>query len=101
MQFKQFWPAKMSQWFGAKTEAGHTNQIMISRKLDEKTGKPLFRKLVGIDKNGLEVFEDVLEDTGIKSFEYKGTPTEGLIFSVGFVLKNLGTLNLNELKEQD
>ena len=101
MQFKQFWPAKMSQWFGAKTEAGHTNQITISRKLDEKTGKPLFRKLVGIDKNGLDVFEDVLEDTGVKSLEYKGTPTEGLIFSIGFVLKNLGTLNLNELKEQD
>ena len=60
----------------------------------------MFRKLVGVDKNGIDIFEDVVEDTGLKSYEYKGTPTEGLIFSLGFVLKNLGTLNFEELKEQ-
>lgn len=101
LQFAQFWPAKMVQWFGGPKESGQTNQIILTNKIDPKTGQQIYKNIIGYDENGVEIFEEVLTDTGLKAMEFQGTPTEGLIYSLGFLIKNAATFNKDSLKKEE
>ena len=91
----------MVQWFGGPKESGQTNQIILTNKIDPKTGQQIYKNIIGYDKDGVEIFEEVLTDTGLKAMEFQGTPTEGLIYSLGFLIKNAATFNKDVLKKEE
>lgn len=107
LQFMQFWPGKMKQWFGKPLDASRSpiGQFKQKTEKDENGVEvPLFKKPRldeqgnYLKENGQIVFDFVREDTGDPLYEWTGSPQEGLMYSMLYTLHDVFTLNFTELK---
>lgn len=104
LQFMQFWPGKMKQWFGKPMGPDKSPIGRFKQKTDPITNELLFKKPrldesgEFVIENGTFVFDPVTEDTGDPLYEWTGTPQEGLVYSMLYTLQDLFTGNFAELK---
>ena len=94
-QYMTFWPAKVKYYFGkpeSKSKRGH-----MSHKTDLETGEKIYVKYEK-DEDGtdyrLEVLESELKpgEPRSKAWEWVGDPSEGLMYSLGMVMRELATV---------
>lgn len=96
LQFLQFWPGKMSLWFGSGNKnrmspMGYHTQKVVEVLDGENRKKKIkkWRKEV-LDNNGAVIgFDEVDEDTGDPVLEWVGTPQEGLAISMLLTVKDI------------
>ena len=102
LQFMQFWPGKMKQWFGKPVEGKNSPIGKFKHKTRIEDGKevllykkPIYRE---DEPDVIERFEEVTEDTGDPVYEWEGSPQEGLIYSALYTLHDVLTGNFKDLK---
>lgn len=109
LQFMQYWPGKMKQWFAKPTKEspmGHVEQEFV----EDKDGNKIlqWRKPI-LDENGDYIFDDAgkikfeltSEDTGDPALKWTGTPYEGLMYSVIGTIKDVVTLDFKSIKNNE
>lgn len=86
LQFLQFWPGKMSQWYGKEITAKESMMGEHIQASIERDGKKilLWRKPIYSDINPEEIlgFDPTEENTGDPLIIWTGTPQEGLMQSI-------------------
>ena len=95
-QFMAFWTAKTQLWLrapGNPTARGKWTQLM-------EDGKPVFRKVIENPETG-ELTEEYTTENPNGDLEpvmiWEGEYTEGLIYSIGFALRDIATGKWSEL----
>jgi len=103
LQFMQFWPGKMHQWFGIPSNKKDPDGSPIGRMkqktiMEDGEEKLLWRKAIYKDDNPEEFdrFEEVTENTGDPAYAWTGTPQEGLAYSILYTLHDIFTLNFKD-----
>lgn len=101
MQFMQFWPGKMRMWFGKTVDENNSPMGRVVQATKKVDGKeiPLWRKTIQREDGSYDV-EPTEENTGDPLLEWKGTPYEGLAYSVLSTVRDLATLNFSEIKNK-
>ena len=101
LQFMQFWPGKMRQWFGKPISSEKSpigDHIQKTRKKPDGSEVLLWRKPIYGDASDPEKvtdFDEVEEDTGDPAIGWVGSPQEGLAYSV---LKTLHDVSTGDFK---
>lgn len=103
LQFLQFWPGKMSMWFGKNIKPGESLMGDHVQKIREVDGKevPVWREALHENElNPEEVtgFKETLEDTGDPWLEWVGTPQEGLAQSMFKTIRYTVTGDMGKFK---
>jgi hypothetical protein len=106
LQFMQFWPGKMSLWFGSKknSDLSPIGRYVQKSVIDESGNKVLkWRKPVydQYNKDIIVDYEETTDDTGDPWIEWEGTPQEGLFMSVLLTIKDLSTFNWTNIKNNE
>ena len=93
MQFLQFWPGKMRQWFGKPVKGENSPIGAFKQKTIIENGKEvlLWKKPKYSEENPdkIEWFDHVTENTGDPLMEWEGSPQEGFIYSILFTLQDV------------
>jgi hypothetical protein len=102
LQFLQFWPGKMSQWFGKEITAESSlmgDHIQKTRLVDGKE-ELLWKEPKYSDINPEEIthYEETLTNTGDPWLEWIGTPQEGLAQSIFKTIKYAVTGDMGKFK---
>ena len=108
LQFLQFWPGKMSLWFGSGNKnrmspMGYHTQKVVEVLDGENRKKKIkkWRKEV-LDNNGAVIgFDEVDEDTGDPVLEWVGTPQEGLAISMLLTVKDILKGDWTHIKDEE
>ena len=101
LQFMQFWPGKMKQWFAKPTDESPMGKIEQEFVIDESGNKKLQWRKTIIDDEGNINIEITDEDTGDPSLRWIGTPYEGLMYSILGTLKDVATLDFKNIKNSE
>lgn len=102
-QFMQFWPGKMSMWFGSKKDpkispSGHFKQVTQ----DVEGKKVLMWREAKFDEDGKFLgFEHTTQDTGDPLLEWIGTDQQGLFAAMMLTAKDIVTMNWTNIKNED
>ena len=83
LQFLQFWPGKMRQWFGKRVEASESQIGSFKQKSRIENGKEV---LLWYDRE--DPSKEVNENTGNPVMVWEGSVQEGLMFSVLGVIRD-------------
>lgn len=93
MQFLQFWPGKMRQWFGKPVKGENSPIGAFKQKTIIENGKEvlLWKKprYSEDDPTKIEGFDHVVENTGDPLMEWEGSPQEGFVYSILFTLQDV------------
>lgn len=108
LQFMQFWPGKMSMWFGAPVDESNklVGQHRQKTRIDANGKKVLlWRKPIFNDETGDIIdFDEVEENTGDPALEWTGLPHEGIVYSMAKTVQDTWKglfegKSLSEIKE--
>lgn len=94
-QFLTFWPAKMKYYLGKpdqNTKIGYYGHKYI----EDENGKQYYYLKNEVDEDGLPITVETTEDTGVPAITWIGSKSEGLLYSLGYLLRDLRDLKLDE-----
>ncbi len=102
LQFLQFWPGKMSLWYGKKISSENSLMGDHVQKTQLVDGKevPLWRKPVYDELNPDDIidFTETTENTGDPALAWVGTPQEGLAQSMLKTMRYVLTGDMGKFK---
>ncbi len=105
LQFMQFWPGKMSQWFGKRIDASESIMGEHVQASIERDGEKilLWREPVysDLDPEKIIDFKPVEYNTGDPWLEWQGTPQEGLMQSMLKSLRYVITGDMGKFKSDE
>lgn len=99
-QFITFWPAKVKYYFGkggTNTKKGYFGQ---KYKLDENQNKVYYWLKTEYNEDGEAYTYETTENTGNKAQGWVGSYSEGLLYSLGYCIKDLKNGNLTSTDPQ-
>lgn len=103
LQFMQFWPGKMSLWFGSKYDKESSPMgKFVHKKQDD--GQLLYKKPKyddPLDPERITEWEFVTEDTGDPLLEWEGIAHEGLFFAILNTLQDIVKGDWTNLKNEE
>ena len=100
LQFLQFWPGKMSMWFGtAKNE--DLSPTGYHRQKKSKSGQLVWREPVTNEEGHVIAFEETETNTGDPAYEWVGTAQEGLFQSMLKTAKDIAKMDWQNIKDED
>lgn len=103
LQFLQFWPGKMSLWFGSEYNKNLTPIGKHVQKKD-KDGNLLWRRPKNdnpLDPEEITDWEITTEDTSDPVLEWQGTVQEGLYYSMLYTLRDVIKGDWSEIKNNE
>ena len=100
LQFLQFWPGKMSLWFGS-ARAEDVSSTGYHRQKKYSNGKLVWRKPILNDKGHTIDFEETEDNTGDPAYEWVGTPQEGLFQSMLKTAKDIVKMDWTNMKNEE
>jgi len=103
LQFMQFWPGKMSLWFGSKYDKNNSPLGKFVHKKQED-GQLLYKEPKyddPLDPERITEWVFTTKDTGDPVLVWEGIPHEGLFFAILNTLQDVIKGDWSELKNQD
>lgn len=102
LQFLQWWPGKISLWFGSQYKEDLSIRGHHKQKTIKKDGKeiPIWRKVYYNEDGDME-FEEVEEDTGDPLMIWQGSPQEGLAYSILLTIRDIAKFDWSNIKDNE
>lgn len=100
LQFMQYWPGKMKQWFAKPTEYSPMGKIEQDFVIENGEKKLLYWETYE-DENGMLQKRTTQTNTSDPVIIWKGSPYEGLMYSVFGTLKDIAKLDFKDIKNHE